>query len=84
MAVKVTVTEFIGTVVNKSEGDKEYRIHEWELDDGTFEYGLNCPLHSSPLPSTLPEIYPRHLDDVICPACAHRYHISESRAVFRG
>jgi hypothetical protein len=84
MAVKVLVTEFTGVVLDKSEGDKEYRIHEWELDDGTFEYGLNCPLHSSPLPSTLPEIYPQHQHDVVCPACTHKYLLSESKAVFRG
>ncbi len=45
MAIRVRVREFRGTVFTQQEGVKEYRIREWELDDGTFEYGLDCPLH---------------------------------------
>jgi len=84
MAIRVRVSEFTGVVVDKTEADKEYKIYEWELDDGTFEYGLDCPLHSPGLHSTLQKIYSESRDEVICPTCTHKYLISESIAVFMG
>lgn len=84
MAVRAKVSEFIGVVVDKTERDKEYKIYQWELDDGTFEYGLDCPLHSPALHSILQKIYSESQDEVICSTCTQRYLISESIAVFMG
>ncbi len=83
MTLRVSVRGFMGVVFDKTEGDKEYRIREWELDDGTFEYGLDCPLHSPPQKSgSWPTVYSERQDEVICPGCKHKYLISESKAVF--
>jgi len=69
----IRVREFKGPVVDMNEGVKEYRIYEWELDNGTFEYGLACPLHNPSLGSTLPEPSPQRQDEVICQGCKHKY-----------
>jgi hypothetical protein len=86
MAIRVRVSEFKGVVFDNTEGDKEYKLYEWELDDGTFEYELDCPLHSPRLHSTLQKIYSESQNEVICPSptCKHKYFISESTAVFMG
>ena len=81
MAIRVSVREFKGTVFTQQEGVKEYRIHEWELDDGTFEYGLDCPLHHPPLRVTLQKIYSERQDEVICPTCKRTYFKSKSKEV---
>ncbi len=79
--LRVSVRGFKGVVSDKTEGGKEYRIREWEHDDGTFEYGLDCPFHSPPRQSgSWPQCYSERQDELICPDCGYRYFISESTA----
>jgi len=80
-AIRVKVREFKGSVFDVTGGVKEYKIHEWELKDGTFEYGLDCPLHSPPLRATLPETFPQPHDEMICPSCKRKYFRSKSKEV---
>ncbi len=52
-----------------------------EHDDATFEYGLDCPLHSPSRQSgSWPKCYSERWDELICPDCGHKYFISESTA----
>jgi len=81
MAIRGRAREFTGVVFDKTQEDKEYKIYECELDDGTFEYELECPLHSFVLRSILQKIYLQSQDEVICPSCRHKYLISESEEV---
>lgn len=81
MARRVRAREFKGSVFAMEEEVKEYKIHEWELGDGAFEYGLDCPLHRPPLCATLPETLPQRQDEVICPTCKRTYFRSKSKEV---
>lgn len=81
MAIRVKVREYKGNVFAKEVGVKEYRIHEWELDDGKFEYGLDCPLHALPVHATLPDAYSQRQDEVTCPSCNRKYFRSKSKEV---
>ena len=81
MAIRVRAREFAGVVFDKMQEDKEYKISQCELDDGTFEYELQCPLHSTEQRSIIQKIYLQSQDEVICPICKHRYLISESEEV---
>jgi hypothetical protein len=81
--MRVSVREFNGVVFDKTGGGKEYKICEWELDDGTFEYGLDCPLHSLTKQSgSWPKCYSERQDELVCPDCGHKYFVSESKAFF--
>jgi hypothetical protein len=80
-AIRVRVREFKGQVFNKDFGSQDYKIIEWELEDGTFEYGLDCPLHIIHVPLTLPEIYPGRQDEIACPSCKQTYFRSKSKAI---
>jgi len=81
VAIRVRAREFTGFVFDKMQEDKEYKIYQCELDDGTFEYELQCPLHNTELRSILQKIYLQSQDEVICPICKHKYLISESEEV---
>lgn len=78
MAIRVRAREFTGVVLDKMQ---EYKIYQCELDDGTFEYEFQCPLHSTGLRLILQKIYLQSQDEVISPICKHRYLISESEEV---
>jgi hypothetical protein len=80
-ALRVKVREFKGQVFDVSSGTKGYKIIEWELDDGTFQYGLDCPLHGPHIPLILSDIFPVRQDEVICPGCKQTYFRSRSKAI---
>jgi hypothetical protein len=80
-AIRVKLRDFKGQGFDKDFGTKEYAIIEWELDDGTFEYRLDCPLHAFHVPHTLPEIYPERQDEIVCPSCKQTYVRSKSKAI---
>jgi len=81
VAIRVRAREFTGVVFDKMQEDKEYKIYQCELDDGTFEYELQCALHGTELRSILQKIYLQSQDEVICAICKHKYLISESEEV---